>query len=99
MRWKRKKATLLGLLMLLRSLDEDEDNEQKPARDLDQVSTCSEAAKEIEEFAMTLPSLTRKGLAVFPTHFSWLCISLTLCNHQSGLYNQHTALLRSFPNL
>ena len=33
-----------------RSLDEDDDNEQEPAMDLDQVSTCSEAAKEIEEF-------------------------------------------------
>ena len=33
-----------------RSLDEDDDNEQEPAMDLDQVSTCSEAAKEIDEF-------------------------------------------------
>ena len=33
-----------------RSLDEDDDNEQEPAMDLDHVSTCSEAAKEIEEF-------------------------------------------------
>lgn len=30
-------------------MDED-DNEQEPAMDLNQVSTCSEATKEIEEF-------------------------------------------------